>query len=208
MEGCKKDPPPAGVESVELFAVENPAPHYVQVPAAAVDSHIYYRPAHEDDLPRINALEQESYPSDEAASPSTMQYRMTHAPSFFLVAERMSANGENKIVGYVCSTVSVIDKLAHSTMFAHDPTGSCLCIHSVCVDKTERRKGIGSRLLQAYVRYVAATAEGQIKTIRLLCKEKLVPFYCMAGFSVVGPSDVVHGRDRWIECMMTVPQET
>jgi hypothetical protein len=34
-----------------------------------------------------------------------------------------------------------------------------------------------------------------------------VKFYEIAGFSVVGPSSIVHGADQWIEMMLELPEE-
>lgn len=36
-------------------------------------------------------------------------------------------------------------------------------------------------------------------TLRLMCKENLVGLYSAVGFSMVGPSDVQHGKDPWFE---------
>jgi hypothetical protein len=54
------------------------------------------------------------------------------------------------------------------------------------------------RLLQSYLTYVQATSPG-IKEVRLICKEEMVPLYEGAGFTLVGPSPVVHGQDPWLE---------
>lgn len=35
--------------------------------------------------------------------------------------------------------------------------------------------------------------------VRLICKERLIPLYSEAGFTMVGPSTVVHGKDSWFE---------
>lgn len=35
--------------------------------------------------------------------------------------------------------------------------------------------------------------------MRLICKQQLVPLYEGAGFAMVGPSPVVHGKDPWFE---------
>jgi hypothetical protein len=36
-----------------------------------------------------------------------------------------------------------------------------------------------------------------LRSIRLLCKENLIQLYEKAGFTLIGPSDVVHGQDMW-----------
>lgn len=39
-------------------------------------------------------------------------------------------------------------------MSTHNPEGSTLCIHSVCVDEGFRRRGVALRSLIAYVDFV------------------------------------------------------
>ena len=41
-----------------------------------------------------------------------------------------------------------------------------------------------------------------LQVMLLICKEPLVALYSKAGFQVVGPSEVVHGADPWIEMSM------
>ena len=78
-----------------------------------------------------------------------------------------------------------------------------LCIHSVCVDAAQRRRGVASRLLLAYAAWVAA-ANPRLRELRLICKAPLVGLYSRAGFTVVGPSDVVHGADPWTEMALAL----
>lgn len=73
-----------------------------------------------------------------------------------------------------------------------------VCIHSVCIRKEDRRKGLASRLLRAYLTYVQ-TSTPHVRELRLICKEDLVSLYQRAGFTLEGASDVVHGQDPWWE---------
>lgn len=57
---------------------------------------------------------------------------------------------------------------------------------------------MATRLLRAYLSYVFCTTSG-LREARLICKERLIPLYSGAGFQMVGPSDVVHGKDPWYE---------
>lgn len=91
-------------------------------------------------------------------------------------------------------------------MATHEPDGTLLCIHSVCVNAAHRRQGIASKLLQAYLNYVQQTTP-ELAEVRLICKEPLVGLYEKAGFEVVGPSDVVHGQDAWIEMKIEFLEE-
>jgi predicted GNAT family N-acyltransferase len=84
--------------------------------------------------------------------------------------------------------------------------GTTLCIHSVVVAAELRRRGLGGTMLKAYVQQVAE--HSPVRTILLMCKKPLIPFYSDAGFALVGQSDVVHGADPWFEMKcVTKPSE-
>lgn len=38
----------------------------------------------------------------------------------------------------------------------------------------------------------------------LLCKEHLREFYASAGFTLIGPSAVVHGQDMWYDMQLEI----
>lgn len=59
--------------------------------------------------------------------------RRPAAPGQFLAAVLAGAGGADALVGYDCGTLVAAPPLTHATMSAHDPDGSLLCIHSVCV---------------------------------------------------------------------------
>jgi cyclin-dependent kinase-like len=84
-------------------------------------------------------------------------------------------------------------------------TAGLLAIHSVCVEAKHRRQRVATRLLQAYKQFVVGSTPS-LTSVRLICKQQLIPLYVGAGFQLVGPSDVVHGKDAWFE-MVWVPQE-
>jgi hypothetical protein len=77
------------------------------------------------------------------------------------------------------------------------PTPSSVCIHSVCVAKAYRRRGVALKLLDEYLTRLGDMAN--IARALLICKEDLKHFYTRAGFVEVGPSEVVHGKDQWFE---------
>jgi len=62
-------------------------------------------------------------------------------------------------------------------------------------------------MLKEYIaRLTSANEKETIKKIKkktewilLLCKENLIPLYKGAGFTLVGPSSVVHGQEQWFE---------
>lgn len=151
----------------------------------------------EGDMDEICALEELSYPEDEAASPETLRFRARVAPELFWVLRQRS---DDKLLGFACGTAAPwgTEHLEHATMAKHDSEGTVVCIHSVVISPQRRRQGLGSALvrqlvdrLREYERYDA---------VLLLAKKDLVSFYEEAGgFACVGESAVQHGKDVWYE---------
>ena len=182
---------------------------YAQVPSDFVS----YRPVSEGDIVAIAEIESNSYPEDEKASLETLRYRCEHAGELFLVATEGSGN---EIIGYVCGTcVKENETLTAETMGSkHEPDGAVLCVHSVCVKESKRRRGEGGKLLQTYLMYLKARNndrkrenKSELKSVRLLCKEHMIPFYEKAGFTLLGESDVQHGKDKWFDCSHAFDEE-
>ena len=49
------------------------------------------------------------------------------------------------------------------------------------------------------LQFVCSETSPQVKEIRLISKEYLVPLYKKAGYQWLRPSPVVHGKEQWIE---------
>lgn len=192
-------------------------------PESQPEPTILYRNVCPTDLPAIYALEKASYPSDEAASKSQLQYRQHHAASFFRCAIRVetltteiekggdeelnmenhrdSLRGMGEIIGYVCATRC--HQFTEESMKGHQPNGSLLAIHSVVVDERYRRQGTGLAMLREYIDTLRKMDAIQgIKKIVLICKMENVPFYIQSGFRVMGESKIEHGGDKWYDCEM------
>lgn len=148
------------------------------------------------DLEKADALEREGYPADEAASRERISFRLSTAGEHF----KGLWSASNELVGFINGTRSASTTLTHCAMAGHDIEGKNLCIHSVVVSPKWQRRGLGQAML---ARYLAAEREQASTTgvvqVTLICKENLQQFYRNAGFSLVGPSDVVHGEDPWYE---------
>jgi guanine nucleotide exchange factor len=86
-------------------------------------------------------------------------------------------------------------------MLAHDSTNSAhsVCIHSVCVAKEYRRKGVALGLLREYVFRLATLRGGQYHRALLISHEELILLYKKAGFELLGPSSVTHGPRPWFQ---------
>lgn len=83
------------------------------------------------------------------------------------------------------------------------PLGTTLCIHSVVTDPKHRRKHLGTWMLTNYVQTIKEQQKN-VELILLICKEYLLTFYSTCGFTLVGPSDVVHGKEKWFEMKIKV----
>ena len=152
-----------------------------------------FRPCEAADVPRCLTLEVAGYPEDEAATLESLTFRQANAPGYFLVA----CSGRT-VVGFVCGTSTCADSLTHDSMSLHEPEGTTLCVHSVCVEGSQRRRKVGTRMLAAYLQYVRACSPSS-KEVRLICKKHLTGFYEQGGFTLIGPSNVVHGQEQWFE---------
>ena len=145
------------------------------------------------------AIEEASYPADEAATEEKLAMRIREAPDFFHGA----FSEDSTLVGFICGTLTTSEVLTDESMSEHEPVGKTLCIHSVAVEESLRRKGIALWMLKSYLQKVA-----ELKTVErvlLICKEQLVCLYEAAGFNNLGPSDVVHGQDPWILMGCSLP---
>ena len=138
------------------------------------------------------AIEEASYPEDEAATREKLQLRIEQAGDYFFGA---SEGGE--LQGFVCGTLTKGDALTEESMSVHEPDGTTLCIHSVVVREADRRRGLGGAMLKAYVAQVAG--HSPVTSILLMCKKPLIGFYEAAGFELLGQSPVVHGADPWFD---------
>jgi GNAT superfamily N-acetyltransferase len=178
---------------------------YTSVAAASesVLEKVRFREGRPTDLPTVEVIEEASYPEDEAASKSDLQYRQHHAAPYFRCAvveeddDDDNSKSKSKLVGYICSTRC--REFEHESMATHVSDGRLLAIHSVVVPDEYRRKGIATAMLKDYVEHVRATNDGTIEKLVLLAKQNLLPFYENCGFRVIGPSAIVHGSEQWYD---------
>lgn len=149
------------------------------------------RPARPDDLARVVALEQASYPAAEAATAEMLATRLAVAGEAFLVA----TDEAGQVIGFACGTRAPGASLTHETMHGHDPAGESLCVHSVVVAVEARGRGVGSALVRALV--ARARELPGVRRVLLICKEPLIELYRAAGLRLIGPSEVTIGADPW-----------
>lgn len=163
---------------------------------------LIFEPATFNDLDHVAALEAASYHPDEAASREQLKNRIQYAqdtiPDLFLVARSSSDN--NSIAGFACSTVSKASLVTEESMKTHDPDGTTVCLHSVCVAPHRRRQGVAKELLRQWIQRLRQTARFQ--RIALLSRPHLIPLYESVGFKTLGKSSVVHGPDPWYDAVL------
>ena len=82
------------------------------------------------------------------------------------------------------SLLAMIQATRTSSMYAneasmavggHDSTGSTAALHSLCVHPAWRAKGLGTKILQDYIKRMEN--ENGVQRIGLLAHDELVPFY-------------------------------
>lgn len=147
-------------------------------------------------LKDLYEMEVASYPPDEAATLEKLTLRVEKCPHLFLA---LLQNG--KLVGFVNGTASKSPDLEHDSMSIHEEGGTLLCIHSVVVESSLRRKGIALIMLTEYVQKVKRR---EFAKIALLTKPHHVQLYKKVGFKELGESPVVHGQEKWICCVLNL----
>jgi GNAT superfamily N-acetyltransferase len=98
-------------------------------------------------------------------------------------------------------------------MSIHVPHSPSICVHSVCLLESYRKKGIGSRMMREFysrVRKYRSTLDTLLKSkpkrILLLCHDDTRHFYETLGFVCKGKSNVVYGPGVWYEMHLGLDQ--
>jgi len=167
-----------------------------------ISAEIKFRQVAPAEISACFEIEKASYPKDEAASKSVLQYRQHFAGKYFRCAVIVSEDDEDhhdveQIVGFICATRCRV--FTEKSMDTHDSTGPLLAIHSVVVDKRYRGRGIATAMLRNYIENMMSSsmATDGVQRFVLLAKVHLLAFYLKAGFSVLRLSDIVHGQEPW-----------
>jgi predicted PhzF superfamily epimerase YddE/YHI9/GNAT superfamily N-acetyltransferase len=165
--------------------------------ASSTRSRITFRQVIPADIPACFAIETASYPKDEAATKSSMQYRQHHAEKYFRCAVLNIDEDDETIVGFICATRC--QRFTEESMLTHDTTGTLLAIHSVVVSPDYRHLGIATAMMEDYHQTLETlNPDDGVEKFVLMCKAELLVFYVLhCGYAVVGPSDIVHGKDQW-----------
>lgn len=170
-------------------------------PPVTVQSQLTFRQVIPTDINACFDMERASYPRDEAATKSALQYRQHFAEKYFRCCVLSFGTDEdddddhaNEIVGFVCATRCRL--FTEEAMATHDATGPLLAIHSVVVAEPYRRDGIATAMMKNYIETMESMPDGVEKFV-VIAKEELLGFYVKCGFSALRPSDIVHGKELW-----------
>ncbi|KAI8645824.1 acyl-CoA N-acyltransferase [Parasitella parasitica] len=167
-----------------------------------------YNPATLGDLNIIHEYEQASYHPDEAASKEQLERRIKYAsesgPELFTVCRNLTEN--EQVIAFLCTTLTRGDLVTDESMSKHDPLGKTICLHSVCVSPNHRKQGIATKLMLKWIEQLkqvnAANTSKKYNRIALLSRPNLVGLYESVGFKKIGVSEVVHGPEPWIDCIL------
>ena len=164
------------------------------------------------DIPTCLKIEKASYPSEEAASKSSLQYRQHHAAPYFRCAYLMESaeavasthveEEEQELIGFICATRC--HEFVQESLTAHHAEGPLLAIHSVVVSENYRRQGVATAMVKDYIEAMRQMPEDGVQKLVLMAKRNLLSFYVDCGFSVIRPSSIVHGEDTWYELELDV----
>jgi len=152
------------------------------------------RTLNEKDVVPCFHIETLCFETSEAASLEKIQIRQQQYPDGFLVAEY---NGT--VIGMINSGATDKPDLADEEfkdMVGHDPDGKNLVVFSLAVDPDFQNKGVSQHLMQAFLNRAKILDK---RSILLLCKSDLVPYYEKFGFKNCGESQSNHGGFRWRE---------
>jgi ribosomal protein S18 acetylase RimI-like enzyme len=153
-------------------------------PSATLIDRVQFRICRPTDIPVCLEIETASYPPDEAATLSSLQYRQHHAAQYFLCAVIPASGDSDTVIGFICSTKCL--SFQHESLTTHVPNGNVLAIHSVVIAAPYRRRGLASRMLRGYVEMVQQMdPEHRPEKIVLLAKANLLSFYVDCGFQVM-----------------------
>lgn len=153
---------------------------------------ITFRNVRTNDLEQLQRIENEGFPSEEAATKEAFEERIQLIPDTFIVAEK-----EGEILGYINGPIIyqpyITDDLFEKIV-ENAKTGGWQSVLGLAVSKQARHQGIARKLVE---KMEELAEENERAGITLTCKEELVGFYEKLGFVNNGPSESVHGGVTW-----------
>ena len=139
---------------------------------------IKIRFAQPDDVQKIIEIEKKCFSSEEAASPASIERRVSRYPNHFWLLFDCDDDGAEKtllsfINGLVTDQKDLCDEMYENDML-HDEGGDWQMIFGVATAPSAQHRGFASLVMNKVV--ADACRDGR-KGIVLTCKEKLRSFY-------------------------------
>ncbi|CAK7198789.1 hypothetical protein SEUCBS139899_001454 [Sporothrix eucalyptigena] len=167
---------------------------------------------------------------DHRATPEKFSYRLTACPEICLGvfvhttnAEALAQSSSGVMVGHVIATRCTTDVLTDASMgvpkdwrqaavdpssvpaspLGHQTQGSTVAVHSLGVVPSVQGKGLGTKLMKAYLERMAELSktdkQHKIDRVALICQDYLVDYYKKLGFASNGPSEAQFGGGGWFD---------
>ncbi|XP_070555847.1 uncharacterized protein [Ptychodera flava] len=153
------------------------------------ECNVEFRPVTENEIDRAHEIEKSCFRVEEVIEKDTFMRSHHHTKELFLGCYD---NGE--LVGYILGSRYHKDSYEPESMQRCVDGGKVVCVHTVCLVQTERRKGVGSKLMQKYIEMLRKTFS-DLDGIVLVSKKNLFPFYTKLGYKIRGPANITFGTD-------------
>lgn len=157
-------------------------------------SNLTIRTACYDDWQSLAAIEALCFPAAEAASPSSIQERLTVYPEGCLIAEI-----DQVIIGFInggSNNDDMIEDAFYASMDLHRQNGKNLAVFGLDVLPDYQGNGYARQLMTAFI---DLARQEKKSAILLTCKSHLCDFYQSCGYTNLGIADSTHGGAEWYE---------
>lgn len=176
---------------------------------------LYFDYVRANEIGHAHRIETQSYDQDDAATLELLRYRQKAAPHLFLgafiplplpkVSGPLSMSGPQprKLIAFASGSASSALTARAMKIHSDDEFAWLVCLWSVCVASEYRRKGLGSKLIEEYIRRLRRAEEGEKKKgyecVALITHEESIPLFEKAAFKKLGVSHVNVGSGGWFE---------
>lgn len=149
-----------------------------------------------DEANQAVLIEQICFPPNEACSERNMKERIAKAPELFLVA----VDRETGLVAGFLNGLSTDEEIFRDEFFTdaelYDPEGKNVMLLGLDVLPEYRRQGLGTALVEEYVR---RERENGRQVLTLTCLQDKVEMYRKMGFRDNGIANSTWGGEEWHE---------
>lgn len=155
-----------------------------------------FRSIFPDEADQAVLIEQICFPPNEACSERHMKERIAKAPELFLVA----VDRETGLIAGFLNGLSTDEEIFRDEFFTdaelYDPKGKNVMLLGLDVLPQYRRQGMGTALVEEYVR---RERENNRQSLILTCLQEKVEMYQKMGFRDNGIANSTWGGEEWHE---------